>query len=65
MSDNIYKQQAAEGALDMVASGMRLGLGSGSTSMYMVQGLAARLHNGRLHDIAGVPTCLLYTSVHR
>ena len=56
MSDNIYKQQAAEGALDMVASGMRLGLGSGSTSMYMVQGLAARLHNGRLHDIAGVPT---------
>ena len=56
MSDNQYKQQAAEGALDMIRSGMRLGLGSGSTSVYMIQGLAARLRDGRLHDIAGVPT---------
>lgn len=56
MSDSLYKQQAAEAALDMVASGMRLGLGTGSTAVFMVQGLAARLRDGRLRDIAGVPT---------
>lgn len=56
MSDNTYKQQAAEAAVDMISSGMRLGLGTGSTANYLLHGLAARLQDGRLQDIAGVPT---------
>jgi ribose 5-phosphate isomerase A len=51
-----YKEQAAEHALAEVQSGMVLGLGSGSTARYLVLGLAARLHDGRLRDIVGVPT---------
>ncbi|KAB8141430.1 ribose-5-phosphate isomerase RpiA [Chloroflexia bacterium SDU3-3] len=51
-----FKQQAAERALDGVESGMRLGLGTGSTARYVVEGLAARLRDGRLRDIVGVPT---------
>lgn len=55
-TEDQYKQQAAEHALSFVRSGMRLGLGTGSTAMFMIQGLAERLSDGRLHDIAGVPT---------
>lgn len=51
-----YKQQAAERALEHVQSGMRLGLGTGSTARYVVEGLAVRLRDGRLHDIVSVPT---------
>jgi ribose 5-phosphate isomerase A len=57
MSDlDIYKQQAAEHALQYVQSGMALGLGTGSTAKHVLRGLAARLHDGRLRDIVGVPT---------
>lgn len=52
-----YKRQAAEHALDSYArSGMAMGLGSGSTSTVMLHALAERLHDGRLHEIVGVPT---------
>lgn len=51
-----YKQQAAERALEHVQTGMRLGLGTGSTARYVVEGLATRLRDGRLRDIVGVPT---------
>jgi ribose 5-phosphate isomerase A len=51
-----YKQQAAERALEYVQSGMALGLGTGTTARHMLSGLAARLHDGRLRDIVGVPT---------
>ncbi len=51
-----FKRVAAELALDDVRSGMRLGLGTGSTARYVVLGLAARLRDGRLHDVVGVPT---------
>jgi ribose 5-phosphate isomerase A len=53
---DIYKQQAAEHALAYVQDGMALGLGSGSTARYVTHGLAARLRDGRLHNIVGVPT---------
>jgi ribose 5-phosphate isomerase A len=55
-TEDQYKQQAAEHALSLVQSGMRLGLGTGSTVNFMLHGLAARLRDGRLQDIAGVPT---------
>jgi ribose 5-phosphate isomerase A len=50
------KQQAAREALQHVHSGMILGLGSGSTAAYFVDMLGQALRDGRLHDIAGVPT---------
>ena len=53
---DIYKQQAAEHVLDYVQSGMALGLGTGSTAKHVLRGLAARLSDGRLRDIVGVPT---------
>lgn len=52
----IYKRQAADRALDFVESGMVLGLGTGATATWMLHELAARLADGRLRDIIGVPT---------
>ena len=53
---DIFKQQAAEHVLDYVQSGVALGLGTGSTAKHVLRGLAARLRDGRLRDIVGVPT---------
>lgn len=55
MSENL-KKLAAEKALSYVESGMRLGLGSGSTAAEFVKLLGAALKAGRLSDISGVPT---------
>jgi ribose 5-phosphate isomerase A len=51
-----YKLQAAEHALHYLQSGMAVGLGSGSTARYVTRGVAARLRDGRLRDVVGVPT---------
>lgn len=51
-----YKQLAAEAALEHVASGMRVGLGTGSTALYFTRALAAALAQGLLRDVVGVPT---------
>jgi len=51
-----YKRQAAEHALQFVASGMVVGLGTGSTAIYATRRLAELLRDGRLHDVVGVPT---------
>lgn len=61
----IYKQQAAARALDFVESGMALGLGTGATATWMLHELAARLANGRLRDIVGVPTSSRTAAVAR
>lgn len=50
------KEQAAQKALEMVESGMRLGLGTGSTTAYFVDLLGESLRSGALRDIQGVPT---------
>lgn len=50
------KQRAAEAALPFVQSGMIIGLGTGSTAEYFLQGLAAALKDGTLKDIRGVAT---------
>lgn len=50
------KQLAAARAVERVQSGMVLGLGTGSTARYAVEMIGERLRDGRLHDIAGVPT---------
>jgi ribose 5-phosphate isomerase A len=53
-SSDELKRAAAARALDYVAPGMRLGLGTGSTARHFVELLAARVRAGL--DIVGVPT---------
>jgi ribose 5-phosphate isomerase A len=48
-----YKRLAAHAALSRVRSGMRVGLGSGSTSVHMVRELGRRLASGELVDVRG------------
>lgn len=50
------KRAAAEAALELVESGMLLGLGSGSTAEFVTRGVAARLDDGRLNGVRAVPT---------
>ena len=50
------KRAAARLAATMVESGMRLGLGTGSTAGLFLEELARRLGSGELTDVAGVPT---------
>ncbi|CAN5683584.1 ribose-5-phosphate isomerase RpiA [soil metagenome] len=50
------KRAAAERAVTYVESGMRLGLGTGSTAKHVLDVLGDRLRDGTLQDIAGVPT---------
>lgn len=52
------KRAAGEQAATYVTSGMRLGLGTGSTVRYFLEGLARRLDEGELKEIQGVPTSL-------
>jgi ribose 5-phosphate isomerase A len=49
-----YKRAAAARALDFVRPGMRLGLGTGSTAMHFIEGLAGRVRTGL--DVVAVPT---------
>lgn len=51
------RQAAGEHAVAAyVRDGMKLGLGTGATAGMMLDALAARLADGRLHGITGVPT---------
>jgi ribose 5-phosphate isomerase A len=50
------KRAAGTKAVDLIESGMRVGLGTGSTARYVAEELAARLRDGRLIDVACVPT---------
>jgi ribose 5-phosphate isomerase A len=54
MSVEAYKRAAAARALDFVRSGMRLGLGTGSTAQPFVELLAERVRSGL--DVVAVPT---------
>lgn len=50
------KRAAGEYAVDLVASGMVVGLGTGSTAAFATRRLAALLAAGTLHDITAIPT---------
>jgi len=50
------KRKAAERAAKYVESGMRVGMGTGSTARHFVDVVAERLRAGTLQDIVGVPT---------
>ncbi len=60
MNANIsqLKRQAAECAATFVESGMVLGLGHGSTTIFAVRRIAELLDSGKLEDIVGVPCSL-------
>jgi ribose 5-phosphate isomerase A len=53
-----YKQQAAEQAVELIESGMTVGLGSGETATYAIRRIGLLLRAGKLEDIVGVPTSL-------
>lgn len=48
------KQKAAERAADDVSSGMKLGIGTGSTAEFFVKALGQKVRDGL--DVVGVPT---------
>jgi len=50
------KRQAAERAVEYVASGMVVGLGTGSTAVHAVRRIGALLAEGRLQRVIGIPT---------
>ena len=50
------KKQAALKALELVKSGMQIGIGTGSTAKYFIEGLAEKINSGELTDIKGVAT---------
>ena len=52
------KSEAGREAAAGVVSGMRLGLGTGSTVAHFLEHLGARLARGELTGIAGVPTSI-------
>ncbi|HKI96147.1 MAG TPA: ribose 5-phosphate isomerase A [Gemmatimonadales bacterium] len=54
--DEAKRRAAVEAVERAVRSGMRLGLGSGSTAAHVVRELARRIEAGDLRDLVGVPT---------
>lgn len=50
------KRAAGHAAVSEVRSGMLLGLGTGSTVRYFLEGLTEAIESGRLRDVRGVPT---------
>lgn len=50
------KQKAAERAVDFVQSGMVLGLGTGSTTLFALEYIGLRIKTGLLRDIVGIPS---------
>lgn len=51
-----YKQQAAERAVELVRSGMIVGLGTGSTALFAIRRIGELLAAGILSDLVGVST---------
>lgn len=52
----VLKEQAAHAALKYIKSGDTIGLGTGSTVKYALEGLAKNLKNGILQNIRGLAT---------
>lgn len=50
------KREAAESAVDLLESGMIVGLGTGSTAYFAIMSIGMLLAEGRLTDITGIPT---------
>lgn len=55
-AQNELKQKAGFFAADLVESGMVIGLGTGSTTQYALERIAARIKTGELKNIIGIPS---------
>ena len=53
-----WKEKAGEAAVELIASGMVVGLGTGSTANQVVRRLAERLRRQTVTDILAVPTSM-------
>lgn len=53
---HVHKRSAAERAVELVASGMIVGLGSGSTARFAIQRIGTLLREGGVRELLGVPT---------
>ena len=53
---DLLKRRAAERAVELIESGMVVGLGSGSTASHALRRLAEFIQTGKLRDVRGVPT---------
>lgn len=60
-----YKRQAAERAVELVQSGMVVGLGTGSTARFAVRRIGELLAAGTLTDLVGVSTSASTTTEAR
>lgn len=56
MDQTELKKQAGAFAADFVESGMRVGLGTGSTAVSAVRRIGEKLKSGELTDIVAIPT---------
>ena len=56
MNQDEQKQAAGELAASWVESGMVVGLGTGSTAAHAIRGIGARIADGQLHGVLGIPT---------
>lgn len=52
------KKKAGEFAADFVQSGMRIGLGTGSTAVWAVRRIGEKLRSGELADVVAIPTSI-------
>jgi len=52
------KQQAADVAVNEIRSGMVLGLGTGSTVKFALEGIGRKIRSGELSDISGIPSSI-------
>ncbi len=52
----LMKQAVAQAAAKEVKSGMVVGLGTGSTTAFVIEYLGNRLKSGELTDVVGIPT---------
>src|SRR5207249_1948034 len=51
-----WKHKAGVAAAQLIQDGMVIGIGSGSTAVYLIYALAQRIQQEGLHIIGGVPT---------
>ena len=56
--EELKKQTGYKAIDDYVTSGMKVGLGTGSTAYYAVERLGQKLKSGELRDIVAVPTSI-------
>ncbi|MEJ2634314.1 MAG: ribose-5-phosphate isomerase RpiA [Calditrichia bacterium] len=55
---DLYKQQAAEKAVEYVEDGMVIGLGTGSTTQFALEQIGGLIKDGRLKNVVGIPSSI-------